>query len=239
MTTQSGKVDHQPGYILMSQPWKETSLLIEVFTFNYGRLSLVARSARRPQSVLRGVLMPFAPLNLSWFGQGELKTLHSADWLGGIPQLSGIALLSGFYINELLLRLTIRDEPIPSLFTAYETMVYSLANSVQLSVALRRFELALLAALGYAPTFDVDIAGNPVLHDHYYRCFPGQMPQLVIETDEDVISGNCLLAIAADDFSLIQTRQFARKILNQWLTQLLPDGRFLTSSLLVDAGLKK
>ena len=125
---QPGKVDQQPGFVLMSQPWRETSLLIEVLTRAHGRLTLIARSARRPQSTLRGVLMPFAPLELAWFGKGELRTLHSADWLGGVPQLSGLALLSGMYLNELIVRLTIRDDPYPGLYDSYHRAVQALAG---------------------------------------------------------------------------------------------------------------
>ena len=96
------KQDAQPAYLLHSYPYRETSLVIETFTRNRGRVALVARGARRPRSALRGVLLAFQPLTISWSGRTELRTLHKAEWQGGLPQLKGDALLCGFYINELL-----------------------------------------------------------------------------------------------------------------------------------------
>ena len=234
--SQPGKVDQQPGFVLMSQPWRETSLLIEVMTRAHGRLTLIARSARRPQSTLRGVLMPFAPLELAWFGKGELRTLHSADWLGGMPQLSGLALLSGLYLNELIVRLTIRDDPHPGLYEAYFQAVRSLAGGRDLAVVLRRFELAMLTELGYAPTLDNDEHGEPILADGWYCCPPGQLPQRTV-AGGDAVAGETLLALAADDFSQPATRRAARRLIRSWLAHLLPDGQLATRELLQSIGL--
>jgi hypothetical protein len=96
--------DAQPAYLLHSYAYRETSLIIETFTRDQGRVALVARGARRPRSALRGVLLAFAPLTISWSGKSELRTLHKAEWQGGLPQLKGDALLCGFYLNELLLK---------------------------------------------------------------------------------------------------------------------------------------
>src|SRR5437762_10036483 len=95
----STRVDGQPAFVLHSYPFRETSLVIEVFTQDFGRVALVARGARRPRSALRGVLLAFQPLLLSWAGKSELRTLHKAEWQGGLPQLKGTALLCGFYLN--------------------------------------------------------------------------------------------------------------------------------------------
>ena len=102
---QKHRLENQPVFILHSYPYRETSLIVEVFSQNFGRLPLVARGARRPRSAVRGLLMAFQPLHLSWFGKAELRTLHSAEWQGGQPQLQGMALMCGFYLNELLLKL--------------------------------------------------------------------------------------------------------------------------------------
>src|SRR6476469_1823173 len=96
------RCDAQPAFVLHSYPYRETSLVLEIFTRNYGRIALMARGARRPRSALRGVLLAFQPLLLSWAGRSELCTLHKAEWCGGLTQLKGIALLCGFYMNELL-----------------------------------------------------------------------------------------------------------------------------------------
>ena len=82
----ANRIDHQPAFLLSATPWRETSLLVELFSRDYGRVALVARSARKRQSELRGVLVPFVPVCVSWYGKEELKTLHRAEWLGGWPQ---------------------------------------------------------------------------------------------------------------------------------------------------------
>ena len=108
--SQPGKVDHQPAFVLHSVPYKETSLIVELFTRDHGRVSVVARGARRPRAALRGLLLPFQPLKVGWFGKTELKTLAHADWQGALPQLGGVPLLAGLYLNELLLRLTANSQ---------------------------------------------------------------------------------------------------------------------------------
>jgi len=97
--------DNQEAYVLHTYPYRETSLLLDVFTRAAGRVTLVARGARRPRSAMRGVLLSFQPVQLGWYGKGEVRTLTRAEWIGGQPLLQGEALLCGFYLNELLLRL--------------------------------------------------------------------------------------------------------------------------------------
>src|SRR3977135_285512 len=113
----------RPGY-----SYRETSLLLEVFTRAFGRVSMVARGARSPRSPLRGVLLAFQPLALSWFGKGELRTLARAEWIGGQPLLHGEALMCGFYLNELLLRLLPREDPHDALFLRYWETLRELAS---------------------------------------------------------------------------------------------------------------
>ncbi len=113
------RLDDQSAYVLHSYPFRETSLVVEVFTRHHGRVALVARGARRPRSAVRGVLLAFQPLLLSWYGKNELRTLHKAEWQGGMPQLQGRALICGFYLNELLLKLTAREDPHETLFERY------------------------------------------------------------------------------------------------------------------------
>ena len=99
------RINNEPGFILHTYPFKETSVVAEAFTCSHGRVALIARGARRPASALRGLMQPFTPLLLSWFGKSELKTLHAAEWQGGLIAPQGRALMCGFYLNELLLRL--------------------------------------------------------------------------------------------------------------------------------------
>jgi len=99
------RADHEPGYVLHTYPYKETSLIVEAFTRRHGRVALLARGARRPRSAMRGVLLAFHPLRLTWTASAELGTLISAEWSGGQGALAGTGLMCGFYLNELLLRL--------------------------------------------------------------------------------------------------------------------------------------
>src|SRR5512135_3655302 len=122
------RIQDELAFVLHSYPFRETSLLLEIFSRNHGRLALVARGARRPRSALRGLLMNFQPLRLSWFGKGEVRTLHGAEWQGGQPQLQGAALLCGFYLNELLLNLLARDDPHEGLFDYYQLALHRLAH---------------------------------------------------------------------------------------------------------------
>src|SRR5215467_1201978 len=112
--------DEESAFVLHTYPYRETSLIVEAFTATYGRVAMVARGAKRPRSELRGLLNAFQPLLVSWAGTGELKTLIAAEWRGGMPLPTGAALLCGFYLNELLLKLLPREDPHPKLWTDYE-----------------------------------------------------------------------------------------------------------------------
>src|ERR1700757_4788539 len=112
--------DDEPAFVLHTYPYRETSVIAEALTATRGRVALLARGARRPRSELRGALQAFQPLTFSWTGGGELKTLMRADWRGGLPLVAGSALLCGFYLNELLLKLLPRDDAHPRLFDSYE-----------------------------------------------------------------------------------------------------------------------
>src|SRR5512139_4219305 len=103
--------DDEPAFVLHAYPYRETSLIVEAFTEAHGRIALVARGAKRPRSELRGLLQGFQPLLLSWSGAGELKTLARAEWRGGMSRLGGSALVCGFYLNELLIKLLPREDP--------------------------------------------------------------------------------------------------------------------------------
>ena len=143
------------GYVLHTYPYRETSLILQAWTEHHGRIGLVAKGARRPKSTTRSLLVPFQPLALSWFGRGELKTLKSAEPAGAALPLGGASLFSAFYLNELLLKLTHRDDPHEGLFAAYDEAVSALrevsrARGRDIEPILRRFELRLLREVGFA-----------------------------------------------------------------------------------------
>ena len=150
------------AYVLHSYPYRETSLILQLWTELHGRFGVVAKGARRPKSASRSILVPFQPLSLSWFGRGELKTLKSAEPAGPALPLAGAALLAAFYLNELLLKLTHRDDPHEGLFAAYDDAIGELRAlsragpraakpaAEEVEPVLRRFEVRLLRELGYA-----------------------------------------------------------------------------------------
>ena len=150
----------EPAYVLHRYDWSESSLILEVFTRRQGRIALVARGAKKPSSNFRPVLLPLQRLHVAFGGDAEIRNLKSAEWQGGHVMPTGDALLSGYYLNELLMRLLARDDPHPALFDAYAVTVELLAsqNIDTLAVALRAFELRLLRDIGLLPTLDAQTA---------------------------------------------------------------------------------
>ncbi len=137
--------------------WSESSLIVEVFTRHYGRIALVAKGAKRPSSSFRPVLLPLQKLHVAFGGDAEIRTLKSAEWQGGHVMPTGDALLSGYYLNELLLALLARDDPHPALFDIYANVVTVLASEhgEALQSALRTYELLLLREVGLLPQLDL------------------------------------------------------------------------------------
>ena len=170
------RADHEAGYVLHTYPYKETSLIVEAFTRRFGRVALLARGARRPRSSLRGVLLAFHPLRFNWAGSTELATLVSAEWGGGSRSLSGVGLMCGFYVNELMLRLLPREDPHEALFDAYAVALDLLAGDRAPAPVLRAFERRLLAELGYAPALDHDADHRPIDPDRLYVYEPERGP---------------------------------------------------------------
>jgi DNA repair protein RecO (recombination protein O) len=151
------RVNHEPAYVVHRYDWSESSLILEVFTRHHGRVALVAKGAKRPSSNFRPVLLPLQPLHVSFGGDGEIRTLKGAEWVGGQVMPTGDALLSGYYLNELVLRLLARDDPHPRLFDVYASAVQVLASEhgEALEPALRAFELLLLREIGLLPALDM------------------------------------------------------------------------------------
>jgi DNA repair protein RecO (recombination protein O) len=140
----------EPAFVLHRYDWSESSLILEVFCRRAGRIALVAKGVKRPTSQFRPVLLPLQPLLLSWGGDAEVRTLKSAQWQGGHVMPTGEALLSGCYLNELLMRLLARDDPHPALFDHYAMAVQLLAErSDAQQLVLRAFELLLLREVGF------------------------------------------------------------------------------------------
>ncbi len=150
------RITDEPAYVLHRYDWSESSLILEVFTRHHGRIALVAKGAKRPSSSFRPILLPLQPLHVSFGGDAEIRTLKGAEWQGGHVMPSGDALLSGYYLNELLLTLLARDDPHPGLFDVYTSVVQVIASrhGEALQSALRAFELLLLREIGLLPLLD-------------------------------------------------------------------------------------
>ena len=218
------RIDQQPGFVLHSYPYRETSLIVEVFSRDHGRIGLVAKGARRPMSQLRGVLMAFQPLLIDWSGGGEMKTLVRAEWQGGQPLLGGQALLCAYYLNELLMRLLPREDPHPVLYRAYGDALRALAAGEGQEVILRRFELALLQELGYGLQLDSDADGAPVRPElrYAYIIERGAVPLDEYGIDDpSVVAGRVLLDMARGDFREPETLAGAKALMRRLIQHYL------------------
>jgi DNA repair protein RecO (recombination protein O) len=217
------------AFVLHSYPFRETSLILDVFSRRHGRMAMVARGARRPRSSLRGVLMNFQPLLLSWFGKGEVRTLHSAEWQGGQPYLQGTALMCGFYLNELLINLLARDDPHEQLFDYYRATLYRLAHEADHAATLRCFEKHLLQELGYALLLDHEAgSAKPIQAELCYRyavergpLANGSGPDAGDDGAGFPVLGKTLLDMATDEYAdpvtAQQSKQLMRMLLNHHL----------------------
>lgn len=229
--------DAQHGYVLHSYPFRETSLIFEAFTRDHGRIGLVARGARRPKSSLRGVLLPFQPVLLSWAGRGELLTLMRAEWLGGYVPLRGQAMMCGFYLNELVMRLLPRSDPHDGLFSIYETALAALAAGEGPPATLRKFEIGLLRELGYAVVLDHEVEhGAPVAreHDYVYVVERGPVGAGGARKNGVELSGQTLIDMQSGDFTSVVTQQQSKKLMRTLINHYLGDQVLHTRQLLRD-----
>jgi DNA repair protein RecO (recombination protein O) len=217
------RINNEPGFVLHTYPFKETSVVAEVFTRSHGRVALIARGARRPASALRGLMQPFTPLLLSWFGKSELKTLHAAEWQGGLVSPQGRALMCGFYLNELLLRLLARGDAHERLYAHYLDTLELLAEEAgDFERILRRFEKHLLSEIGYGATFDVDAdSGAPIEPEVRYIFQPERGALRALGQPGCPVSGQTLLDLAADRFerpaTLVEAKVLMRSLINHTL----------------------
>lgn len=227
--------DNQPVYVLHTYPFKETSLVAELFSKQFGRVATVAKGARRPRSAMRGQLQSFQMLAATWSGKNELKTLHSLEWADALLSLQGEALMCGFYLNELLLRLLPREDAHEALFEYYQATLKTLANGQNLATHLRRFELKLLQEMGYAVPLREDENGEAVLADKTYRYEAEYGASEPLATKNGVqLSGKTLLEMANDDYTSTQTQQQSKQLMRYLLAHYLGDKPLHTRQLLID-----
>lgn len=227
----------QPGFVLHSRPYKETSLIVDIFTQEYGRVALVAKGAKRPHSKLRGVLQSFQPLSVGWSGKGELRTLTSVEWVGGLLPLEKSALLCGFYLNEMLQHLLAREDPHPVLFEHYLHTLEVLATDESAPIALRKFELALLRETGVAADWVTCVeSGSPVDAALNYVVDPecGPRPARTQDVSWPAVSGKTLLDMANEDYADVATQMQSKALMRFLLAHHLDGAQIKTRQILID-----
>lgn len=246
----------QPAYVLHHHDWSESSLILELFTRNQGRIAVVAKGAKRPYSQLRGVLLPFQQLLVQASPKkgeegAEVSTLRTAEWAGGHAMLCGASLLAGFYLNELLLKSLMRQDPHPALYDLYAATLPALNNEddQQTQAALRAFELRLLRELGVLPELGcVTQTQASLLPGERYRLHAedGLRPDRAHDHDPRLASPNGATwaaleaALFAQDLPALQqaTRPALvslRMQLRALLHQHLGTDRLRTRTLMIDA----
>ncbi|WP_424194504.1 DNA repair protein RecO [Ampullimonas aquatilis] len=227
------RIGQEPGYVLHSYPYKETSLILDFFSRHHGRIALIAKGAKRPHSALRSVLQLFQPILASWTGRGEVRTLTKAEWAGMGAVLRGDGLLCGFYLNELIVKLCAREDPHPGLFDRYAAALVQLAhveqNNQSYSAILRAFEYTLLAELGHAASFHwchdsdetVEPSGQYVFVPEEGVCHAASYLAQYPQGELPVVLGQTLLDIEAEHYdnptTLMQSKWLMRHILQHHL----------------------
>jgi DNA repair protein RecO (recombination protein O) len=243
------------GFVLHSYPYLETSLIVETFTRTHGRVAMVAKGAKRPHSAMRSLLNPFQRLRMTWFGKGDMKTLKTVEHERIFPQLSGAALMSCFYMNELLLKLAHRDDAHEALFDAYENALAALVLSPQprpqpivlrdISATLRNFELALLRELGYALQLTEEAGTHAAIAAnarYFYVMERGPIRDGRDGRSDDAsqsghgdalqLMGKTLLDLSSGDFSDPVTQQQAKQLMRRAINHLLGDKPLHTRQLI-------
>ena len=213
----SRRVQQQPAFILHHRPFRDTSQILDVLTRDHGKVAVVARGSRGSKSRLAGVLRPFLPLRVSWVAKSDLGTLTGAEAAGAPAGLRGDALLSAYYVNELLLHFLHRHDPQPEIYELYAEVILRLGSNDSIAPSLRGFELELLGLLGYAVSLDQEAGTHKDVEPgrHYeYRVEHGPVP---VDRSEGplVFDGASLLAIGAGRFDDANVLRAANRLLRE------------------------
>ena len=209
----------QPAFILQSRNYRESSLLVDAFTRDFGRIPLLAKGVRKPKSRSRGLLQPFIPLAVSFTGKAELKTLTGVEIVHPYSALSGLALYCGFYINELTVSFLHKYDPYPDVFVQYGDCLSQLAEGTAIEPVLRNFEINLIDRIGYGLQLEYDMINRkPVEPSKNYHFDIEQGP---VEAGGGDFSGKTLQAINARDFTdpavLSEAKVLIRRVLDVYL----------------------
>ncbi|HEY0767672.1 MAG TPA: DNA repair protein RecO [Steroidobacteraceae bacterium] len=239
MSRSTRRIDLTPGYLLHHRPWRDTSRILEVLTREHGRLTLFARGVRGPSAKLAPVLQPFQLLLLSWSGRGEAPQLTGAERAQHCPALPRECLLAAFYLNELLIRLTTRHDPLPELFDHYHGTLTSLRAGAPLEPTLRIFEKRLLEVLGYGLDLAAEAhTGKRIEARGYYhfRARQGLVPATA--GSAGALVGRSLLSLARESLSSARALEDARRVLQAALGACL-EGRPLATRAVAKSMVRK
>ncbi|MEM9057059.1 MAG: DNA repair protein RecO [Pseudomonadota bacterium] len=225
--SETRRVTQCPAFVLHRRPYRETSLIVDLFTRDHGRVAAVARGGRGPRSAFRGALEPFQPVLAGWVARSELGTLTGAERAGAACAPSGADVFSGFYLNELVLRLLRKEDPHPALFDSYHGALLAISAGDGLERALRVFEKRLLEELGYGLNVSVDVAtGEPVTAAGRYRYHLESGPEAAAPGDDSglVLTGASLLSLHEERLDDADSLRDARRLLRAALALYL-DGK--------------
>ena len=211
------RVQQQPGYILHRRPFRDSSQILDIVTLDHGKVAVVARGSRGSKSRLAGVLRPFLPLKVSWVSKSDLGTLTGAEAAGAPAGMVGDAMLSAFYVNELLLHFLHRHDPQPEIFALYEEVIRALVSSDNVAASLRSFELEFLSLLGYAVNLAQAFGSQDPLdgqRNYEYRMEQGLV---AVERSEGVLvfPGDVLSGIAEQRFDDPDILRAANRLLRE------------------------
>lgn len=207
----SYQVEAQAAYVLHTRPYRETSLLVDFFTLEQGKVSAVVKGARSPRSRMRAMMQPFTPLQINWRGRNELKSLLQAEAVAAPVMLRGTALMCGLYVNELLERLLQPADPHPELYVYYQYVLNELLSGQDIELALRTFEQQLLQQLGYQ--FDV----SHCLPERIYRYDPAQgfvaVSQVTAAIRPACFTGEQLQGVVSEQYQRPEIRRAAKRLI--------------------------
>lgn len=236
------KVQLESAYVLHRRPYRETSFLVDIFTPEHGRLTLIAKGVRQAKSQTQGLLEPFVPLLISWSGKTELMSLTAVEARGEVRRLHAECLFAGFYLNELIMSLLEKWDPHARLYQAYERAIIALQEGRLEEKVLRSFEKCLLEELGYGmlPTSMSEL-DNTFQHDKYYRFIPDQgfiLSELGDQSQakSNIFSGKSLVAIAREDWSDDDVLSDAKRLMRFVLSPLLGGKEIYSRKLFVKKG---
>lgn len=230
------RVGEQPAFLLHYRPFRDTSLLLDVLSRDHGKVALVARGARSAKSRLKGILRPFMPLTLSWFMRSDLGTLTGAELSGKPVTLSGDSLLSGYYLNELILHFLHRHDVQPEVYAAYHETVIDLASRDDPAPVLREFEMELLRLIGYALNLDHDAATHAAIDgaaNYEYRYDQGPV-KVDRDSGDMLFGGDVLIAIREHRFDEAEVLRSANRLLRRVITHHLGGRELKSRKVLVD-----